>query len=471
MVALCLSPHLHPRTRRRRFLSLIAIFVFGTLYLCYTKFDQMAETAKTIMPLKTPEAAPASANQAQQQQQQQSPPQNQAQSESHPSFADLASEEQKPMPPMSYGTYARPPLKDLKALATLPSSKLPTTSPSSSQLIVIGDVHGQLKELKALLAKVEYSKERGDHVIFTGDLINKGPDSSGVVQLAMDIGASGVRGNHEDRILLAYTNSNSKNVIGASGAGGKISDLKGTSTDDMDEPSLAGQSGAQSAELQVARSLTQEQRNWLADLPVILRVGPIGGYGNVVVVHAGLVPDVALENQDPWAVMHMRTLIFPAEQVRRQRIKKLLEDYASKEAKKHVNIPDEEVDKELEMSRQRGDGVNDYDVSLPTEGRSGKSWSEAWNESQGKIASEADKTTVVYGHDAKQGLNIQKFSYGLDSGCVKGGQLSAMVFEPQGGKIGHRIVNVDCEEVAGLDKDDDVKGKRRRGADDDKAER
>ncbi|ETS74041.1 hypothetical protein PFICI_13907 [Pestalotiopsis fici W106-1] len=470
MVALCLSPHLHPRTRRRRFLSLIAIFVFGTLYLCYAKFDQMAETAKTIMPLKTPEGTPGGASQAQQQQ---SPPQSQAQSESHPSFADLASEEQKPMPPMSYGTYARPPLKDLKALATLPSSKLPTTSPSSPRLIVIGDVHGQLKELKALLAKVEYSKERGDHVIFTGDLINKGPDSSGVVQLAMDIDASGVRGNHEDRILLAYTNANSRNVIGASGSGGKISDLKGITSgeDDMDEPSLAGQSGSQSAELQVARALTQEQRNWLADLPVILKVGPIGGYGNVVVVHAGLVPDVTLENQDPWAVMHMRTLLYPAEQVRRQRIKKVLEDYASEQAKKHVNVPDEEVDKELQISQQRGDAASDHDVSLPTEGRDGKSWSEAWNESQSKIASESDRTTVVYGHDAKKGLSLQKFSYGLDSGCVKGGQLTAMVFEPQSGKVGHRIVSVDCEGVAGLDENDNVKRRKKRGSDDDKAER
>ncbi|KAI0173768.1 calcineurin-like phosphoesterase [Pestalotiopsis sp. NC0098] len=472
MVALCLSPHLHPRTRRRRFIALIAVFVFGTLYLGYTKFDKMAETAKTMMPLKTPEGGLGlgfgSSGASPAQSQPPSQPQSQAQAESHPSFADLAALEQKPMPPMSYGTYARPPLKGLKALETLPSSKLPTSSPSSPRLIVIGDVHGQLKELKALLAKVEYSKERGDHVILTGDLINKGPDSPGVVQLAMDIGASGVRGNHEDRILLAHANSEARNVIGPSGSGGKISDLKGStpsSADDMDEPSLAGQSGSQSAELQIARSLTKQQRDWLADLPVILKVGPIEGYGNVVVVHAGLVPGVALENQDPWAVMHMRTLVYPAEEVRRQRIKKVLEDYASQQAKKHISVPNAEVDKELELSKQRGDGAGDHDVSLPTEGRDGQSWSDAWNESQGKIKSDSDKTTVVYGHDAKKGLNVQKYSYGLDSSCVRGGQLTAMVFEPQSGKIGHRIVSVDCEAVAGLDKDDDEKKRRKRGED------
>lgn len=367
-------------------------------------------------------------------------------------FADMVAAVQKPMPPMSYGTYARPPLKDLVTMATLPSGKVPTSSSSSLRLIVIGDVHGQLNELKALLVKAGYSKERGDHVIFTGDLINKGPDSPGVVQYAMDLGASGVRGNHEDRILLAWENANAKHVMGAGLDGGKISDLKGTTpqpADDMTEPALDGQSGSQSAELQVARSLTRKQKEWLADLPVILQVGPIPSYGNIVVVHAGLVPGVAIENQDPWAVMHMRTLVYPAEQIRRSRIKKMLEDIASEKAQKHVLVSEEEVEKEVQASKTRGEGEADYDVSLPTEGRNGRPWSDAWNKAQQKDAPESDMTTVIYGHDAKRGLNIGQWTFGLDSSCVRGGQLSAMVFEPRDGKVGHRIVSVDCEMAPG----------------------
>ncbi|KAK9423583.1 putative Calcineurin-like phosphoesterase domain-containing protein [Seiridium unicorne] len=443
MAALFFSPHLHPRTRRRRLFGIAIVLIFGTLYLCYAKFDKMAETAKTIMPLNTPFTGNGGGGS--------NAPAAEQHDHAETTFADLAAA-QKPMPPMSYGTYARPPLKDLISLSTLPSEKLPTSPPSSSRLIIIGDVHGQIKELKALLKEVEYSKERGDHVIFTGDLINKGVDSPGVVQLAMDMGASGVRGNHEDRILLAWENANSKNVIGASIDGGKISDLKGLTpepVDDMAEPALAGQSGSQSAEVQVARSLTQKQREWLSNLPVILKVGPIPGYGNVVVVHAGLVPDVALENQDPWAVMHMRTLVFPAEQVRRVRIKQMLEDLASERAKKHVSVSDEEVEKELIASRERGEGTGDHDVSLPQEGRNGKPWSDAWDESQANRTSEAERTTVVYGHDAKRGLNVGKFAFGLDSSCVKGGKLSAMIFGLQDGKIGHRIVSVDCEIAPG----------------------
>lgn len=54
--------------------------------------------------------------------------------------------------------------------------------------------------MEALLEKVAFLPEN-DHLIFVGDMINKGPDSVGVVELARKYGASAVRGNHEDRIL------------------------------------------------------------------------------------------------------------------------------------------------------------------------------------------------------------------------------------------------------------------------------
>jgi hypothetical protein len=50
-------------------------------------------------------------------------------------------------------------------------------------------------------------------------------------------------------------------------------------------------------------------------------------------------------------------------------------------------------------------------------------------------------TTVIYGHYAKQGLNIREYTKGLDSGCVKGGKLTALVIE-DGGK--QSIVQVSC---------------------------
>jgi serine/threonine protein phosphatase 1 len=61
--------------------------------------------------------------------------------------------------------------------------------------IFIGDVHGCLDELRALVRKLGVTDE--DRVICIGDLINKGPDSAGVVRYVYSAGFECVRGNHD----------------------------------------------------------------------------------------------------------------------------------------------------------------------------------------------------------------------------------------------------------------------------------
>ena len=90
---------------------------------------------------------------------------------------------------------------------------------------VIGDVHGCLAELAALLEKLGYTLDRDDagrpvnaahpegrRVIFLGDLVDRGPDSPGVLRLAMGMVAAGtalaVPGNHEDKLLRALRGRN-----------------------------------------------------------------------------------------------------------------------------------------------------------------------------------------------------------------------------------------------------------------------
>jgi hypothetical protein len=51
--------------------------------------------------------------------------------------------------------------------------------------------------------------------------------------------------------------------------------------------------------------------------------------------------------------------------------------------------------------------------------------------------------TVVYGHDASSSLSIRTFTKGLDTGCVKGGKLTALVID-DGGK--QNIVQVSCHD-------------------------
>ena len=70
-----------------------------------------------------------------------------------------------------------------------------------NKTIIIGDVHGCLIETKELLLKCNYDPLK-DRVLFLGDLIDRGPDVKGVLDLAISIqksqGApSSIIGNHE----------------------------------------------------------------------------------------------------------------------------------------------------------------------------------------------------------------------------------------------------------------------------------
>ncbi|OAP39989.1 serine/threonine protein phosphatase [Sinorhizobium glycinis] len=72
----------------------------------------------------------------------------------------------------------------------------------------VGDIHGCLAELDALLAAIE-SAAPGGRVIFLGDLVDRGPESRGVVERIMAGPAKPgwqwitLKGNHEDMLLSA----------------------------------------------------------------------------------------------------------------------------------------------------------------------------------------------------------------------------------------------------------------------------
>lgn len=66
--------------------------------------------------------------------------------------------------------------------------------------LIVGDVHGCCGELDALLAKADFRPEQTE-LVFVGDLINKGPDSEGVLERAVAYRAKMVLGNHETNFL------------------------------------------------------------------------------------------------------------------------------------------------------------------------------------------------------------------------------------------------------------------------------
>jgi polynucleotide kinase-phosphatase len=82
---------------------------------------------------------------------------------------------------------------------------------------IIGDVHGCRAELETLLSRLGYVDgvhPDGRTVIFVGDLVDRGPDSPGVLRIVMDLVAAGtalcVPGNHEAKLLRKLRGANVK---------------------------------------------------------------------------------------------------------------------------------------------------------------------------------------------------------------------------------------------------------------------
>ncbi|KAH7140264.1 aflYe/ orf/ Ser-Thr protein phosphatase family protein [Dactylonectria estremocensis] len=306
-----------------------------------------------------------------------------------------------------------------KHLIPQPHSSPLAAGSTARRLVIVGDVHGARKSLETLLDEVGFERIKGDHLILVGDLVNKGPDSPGVIDLAIKLGASAVRGNHENAVLCAASAIEATNVesLTAKVASGKLSlsdkhdgDTKGHNelSEELREPDKAHENTPETkprlTSTITAATLSSHQIDWLASLPLMLRINlpprPESSLGNVVVVHAGLVPGVSLEQQDPYAIMHMRSLTQPE------------------------------------------------DLFEPVEAAGEEGWAAAWDRSQEQLGEGETPTTIIFGHDAKRGLQLGKYTFGLDSACVYGGQLSALIIETRETGIYHRIVEVPCADPA-----------------------
>lgn len=68
---------------------------------------------------------------------------------------------------------------------------------SNNSIYVIGDVHGCIKTLKSLIAKLPQDAK----IVFVGDLIDRGASSMEVVDFVMKNNYDCVLGNHEDALL------------------------------------------------------------------------------------------------------------------------------------------------------------------------------------------------------------------------------------------------------------------------------
>lgn len=276
------------------------------------------------------------------------------------------------------------------------------------RLIFVGDVHGCREKLGHLLEKVGFRPET-DHVVAVGDLVNKGPDTLGAIDLLRSIGASSVRGNQDHDVI---TLAEAERAANRSSAGGSEKPAESTAA-----PSCEDADYANSSPEAIARCLSTEQLTYLTSRPHILRIGELGGdrfRGETVVAHGGLVPGLALDRQDPEAVMNVRAL--HKETLR----------WSNERAK-----PDEGEDHWFT--------VWDWKQTLIEEAVCGL---ELARRLRDDAAATAAVRTVVYGHDSRLGLQLGSYHFGLDTRCSAGGQLTALVVGNGGER--HDIVQVDC---------------------------
>ncbi|CAB9501012.1 Bis(5'-nucleosyl)-tetraphosphatase PrpE [asymmetrical] [Seminavis robusta] len=143
------------------------------------------------------------------------------------------------------------------------------------KMIAIGDVHGCIEELQDLLRQCDYHP--GDMVVFLGDLVSKGPDSVSVVEMANDVGALGVRGNHDFEVIRWHQAIKSG----------------------VDPPVVG------SEHFHVATCLSQADVQWLYNLPWYITSKELGA----LFVHAGFVSGIRLAKQNPRLMMNMRSIL------------------------------------------------------------------------------------------------------------------------------------------------------------------
>ena len=121
---------------------------------------------------------------------------------------------------------------------------------------LVGDVHGCLAELVTLLTDLGYALERDDAgravgarhpdermAVFVGDLVDRGPDTPGVLRLVMGMVGAGtalsVAGNHEVKLVRALRGAN---VKVAHGLAESLTQL-GAETDEFRATALAFMDG------------------------------------------------------------------------------------------------------------------------------------------------------------------------------------------------------------------------------------
>jgi len=246
----------------------------------------------------------------------------------------------------------------------------------------IGDVQGCFDELTELLARCRFDRNR-DRLWFVGDLVNRGPQSLEVLRFVRELGdrAMVVLGNHDLHLVSVHER------LAASRDGDTLEGV-------LEAPDCA------------------ELTAWLRTRPLMVRVG------RYAMVHAGLLPQWSIDKALGLAAEVERALSGPGH---REFLAKM---YGSK--------PDEWSDDLAGWDRLR------VIVNVMTRLRFCTSAGRMDFKAKGRTAPAGyapwfdfreDAETLVVGHWSALGLKRTDKLAALDSGCVWGGQLTALRLE------------------------------------------
>lgn len=232
--------------------------------------------------------------------------------------------------------------------------------------IFIGDIHGCLDEFQELVAKLALTSE--DRVICVGDFMDKGPDPVGCVRFARRQGFEAVIGNHEEKHLRWRNHEDRKK-----GNPDYVNPMR-----PLPEKYLWHNSELSDADV-----------SWLRALPLFIE--PLPGW---VVVHGGLFRGMTLEQH--LADKKAKSKILRLRWVHRETGEFMATQYT--EDGKGLAVPDDAVH-----------------------------WTALYDGAY----------NVVYGHEAHS-LSKARVDhmpqdvecYGIDTGCVHGGHLTALVLGP-----------------------------------------
>jgi bis(5'-nucleosyl)-tetraphosphatase (symmetrical) len=250
----------------------------------------------------------------------------------------------------------------------------------------IGDIQGCEDELKRLLDRIRFDPA-GDRLWFAGDLVNRGPGSLGVLRLVRSLDASAVTvlGNH-DLHLLAIAEGNGRHV-----KGGSLNEV-------------------------LAAPDRDELLHWLRHRP-LMHCDPDRGYA---LVHAGLPPQWTLDEALGYALELESVLQGPGYR------DYLLGMYGNEPARWAPDLTGIERLRIITncLTRLRY-CTADGSLALKEKGTLATRPKDLipWFQHPGRLT-RGDR--IVFGHWSALGYWDRDNVWGIDSGCLWGGHLTAL---------------------------------------------